>query len=79
MPIVSQRSGDDETLGAAPVSEGGQDYLVKGHVGGELLARCIDYTVRRKHTWEVIRQLAEENSMIVAIGQARPMPPLNVT
>lgn len=69
VPIVVLTGLDDETLGAELVGEGGQDYLVKGQVGSGLLVRCIDYAIRRKHTWEVIRQLAEENSVIAEIGR----------
>jgi hypothetical protein len=39
---------DDETLGSQVVRAGGQDYLVKGEVGGPLIARAIRYAVERQ-------------------------------
>ncbi|HZZ51813.1 MAG TPA: SpoIIE family protein phosphatase [Pseudonocardia sp.] len=39
---------DDEHLGAAAMAEGAQDYLVKGAVEGQLLARSVRYAVERR-------------------------------
>jgi serine phosphatase RsbU (regulator of sigma subunit) len=39
---------DDEHLGAAAMAEGAQDYLVKGAVEGQLLARSVRYSVERR-------------------------------
>lgn len=39
---------DDEHLGAAAMAEGAQDYLVKGTVDGQLLARAVRYSVERR-------------------------------
>ncbi|HEY1974413.1 MAG TPA: response regulator, partial [Pseudonocardia sp.] len=39
---------DDEHLGAAAMAEGAQDYLVKGAVDGQLLARSVRYSVERR-------------------------------
>jgi serine phosphatase RsbU (regulator of sigma subunit) len=39
---------DDEHLGAAAMAEGAQDYLVKGAVDGQLLARTVRYSVERR-------------------------------
>lgn len=49
----------DEHLGAAAVGEGAQDYLVKGHVDGVLLARALRYAVERKRADENARRLRE--------------------
>jgi serine phosphatase RsbU (regulator of sigma subunit) len=49
----------DEHLGAAAVSAGAQDYLVKGQVDGLLLYRVIRYAVERRRLEEAQRQLRE--------------------
>ena len=42
----------DEHLGVDAVAAGAQDYLVKGQVDGELLARALRYAVERKRADE---------------------------
>lgn len=50
---------DDEHEGVAAVSAGAQDYLVKGHVDGSLLARSLRYSIERQRADENARQLRE--------------------
>ncbi|MDS1271946.1 SpoIIE family protein phosphatase [Lipingzhangella sp. LS1_29] len=50
---------DDEHEGVAAVAAGAQDYLVKGHVDGALLARSLRYSLERRHAEESARQLRE--------------------
>ncbi|MGQ0839063.1 PP2C family protein-serine/threonine phosphatase [Actinokineospora sp.] len=50
----------DEQQGVAAVAAGAQDYLVKGQVDGDLLARVIRYAVERVRSEEIQRQLREE-------------------
>ncbi|MEN3306445.1 MAG: hypothetical protein V7603_2647 [Micromonosporaceae bacterium] len=49
----------DEHLGAAAVSAGAQDYLVKGRVDGVLLSRAMRYAVERRRADENARRLRE--------------------
>lgn len=49
-PIVILSGMADETLAVRAVQEGAQDYLVKGKVDGESLARAIRYAVVRHRT-----------------------------
>jgi serine phosphatase RsbU (regulator of sigma subunit) len=49
----------DEYLGIAAVTEGAQDYLVKGTVNGTLLSRALRYAVERKRADENARRLRE--------------------
>jgi serine phosphatase RsbU (regulator of sigma subunit) len=49
----------DEHLGTAAVSEGAQDYLVKGQVDGVLLGRALRYAVERKRADDNIHRLRE--------------------
>ncbi|RJK95526.1 response regulator [Vallicoccus soli] len=47
----------DEHRGAEAVAAGAQDYLVKGQVDGQLLARSIRYALERKRAEEQLRRL----------------------
>ena len=47
----------DEHRGVAAVAAGAQDYLVKGQVDGQLLARSIRYAVERRRADEQLRRL----------------------
>jgi serine phosphatase RsbU (regulator of sigma subunit) len=49
----------DEHLGSAAVSEGAQDYLIKGQVDGNMLARSMRYAVERRRADENARRLYE--------------------
>ena len=70
---------DDEAAGESAVSNGAQDYLVKGKVDGELLARAIRYAVGRRHAEEVDQQLrvaevrADENARLERGLVAHPL------
>ena len=59
----------DEHLGAAAVRAGAQDYLVKGHVDGQMLHRVIRYAVERRSLEETQRQLQE--AQIIARENSR--------
>jgi serine phosphatase RsbU (regulator of sigma subunit) len=47
----------EDGSGTAAVAVGAQDYLVKGHVDGELLTRSIRYAVERKRADSQLRRL----------------------
>jgi PAS domain S-box-containing protein len=49
-PVVVLSGLDDEQLALAAVRTGAQDYLVKGNINGEVLARVIRYAIERKHS-----------------------------
>ncbi|GAA4431151.1 SpoIIE family protein phosphatase [Actinokineospora soli] len=59
----------DAQLGVAAVVAGAQDYLLKGEVDGDLLARVIRYAVGRVRAEEMQRQLREER--LLAMEKAR--------
>ena len=51
---------DDEVLGVQAVRSGAQDYLVKGQVDSNLLARAIRYAMERKRSEEELRTTRDE-------------------
>ena len=42
-PIIVLSGSNDEVTATAAVGEGAQDYLLKGHIDSEILARSIRY------------------------------------
>jgi len=56
-PIVVLTGLNDETVGVEAVSEGAQDYLIKGQVDAQLLRRTIRYAIERKQAEERERRL----------------------
>ncbi|MDY6964438.1 MAG: PAS domain S-box protein [Halobacteriota archaeon] len=52
MPIIVLTGLNDESIGTEAVREGAQDYLVKGHVDGDLLSRTTKYAIERKRVEE---------------------------
>lgn len=57
-PIVVITGLNDETLADRAMQEGAQDYLVKGQVTSDLLARSIRYAIERHRTDQHIREQA---------------------
>ena len=57
--VLVLTGANDENLGIAAMTAGAQDYLIKGHVDGATLSRCIRYAVERKRANESARQLRE--------------------
>jgi serine phosphatase RsbU (regulator of sigma subunit) len=66
-PLIVLTGLDDEAAGVAAVAAGAQDYLVKGDVGSDQLARSIRYAIGRRQAEEAEREL------LLAEAQAREM------
>ena len=58
IPLVILTGQDDESLGLSAVQWGAQDYLVKGHADGNLLARCLLYSIERQRMQATLRNLS---------------------
>jgi two-component system, cell cycle sensor histidine kinase and response regulator CckA len=58
MPIVVLTGLDDETLTLRAMQQGAQDYLVKGKVTGDLLARSLRYAIERQRSEQKIHEQA---------------------
>ncbi|MDY6875835.1 MAG: response regulator [Chloroflexota bacterium] len=70
VPIVVLTGLDDEALAVRAVREGAQDYLVKGQIDGNLLARAIRYAIERKRAAEEIKHRGEELEALREISLA---------
>ncbi len=60
VPIIVSTGLDDESAAIEAVRQGAQDYLVKGRLDSDLLARSIRYAVERKQGEETLRRYAAE-------------------
>lgn len=58
IPVVVLTGLDDEIITLRAMQEGAQDYLVKGQVTGDLLARSLRYAIERQRAEQKIRQQA---------------------
>jgi len=58
-PIVVLTGLNDETLAVRAVQEGAQDYLVKGNVDSNLLARSLRYAIERQRMISQLRKARE--------------------
>lgn len=56
-PLIVLTGLNDEAAGVGAVEAGAQDYLVKGHVDGNQLARAIRYSISRRQVDEARQQL----------------------
>jgi signal transduction histidine kinase len=58
-PIIVLTGLDDEAIGVEAVQRGAQDYLVKGTVNGNILARCMRYAIERKKMADELKRYTE--------------------
>lgn len=60
VPIIVLSGLNDTTVALNAVHEGAQDYLIKGQVDGQLLARAMRYAIERKRMSEQLHHYAAE-------------------
>lgn len=60
VPVIVLTVSDDEATTSAAQCHGAADYLVKGEIGSELLARCIRYSIARKKAELALQQANDE-------------------
>jgi len=65
IPIVVLTGHDDEALAIRAVRAGAQDYLVKGHVDGELLVRSIRYASERGRALDALERREEHYRSLI--------------
>jgi len=70
VPIIVLSGLDDARLEVTAVQKGVEDYLVKGQVDSNLLARTVRYAIERKRTKKI---LDEKQKNIEAIFDAAPI------
>lgn len=58
LPIVVLTELDDEELAATALKRGAQDYLIKGELGGRIIARSLRYAIERQRLTEALRGLS---------------------
>ncbi len=60
VPIIVLSGLNDTTIALSAVHQGAQDYLIKGEVNGQLLARAMRYAIERKRMSEQLHRYAAE-------------------
>ncbi|MBF0509599.1 MAG: response regulator [Deltaproteobacteria bacterium] len=65
IPIIVLTNLDDEDTAYRAVRHGAQDYLVKGQVDGQLLARSICYAIERKRAQQALRASEEMMRLVI--------------
>jgi serine phosphatase RsbU (regulator of sigma subunit) len=60
VPIIVLSGLNDTTVALNAVHQGAQDYLIKGEVNGDLLARSMRYAIERKRMSEQLHRYAAE-------------------
>ncbi len=65
VPIVVLTGLDDEALAVKAVRAGAQDYLVKGHVDGDLLVRSVRYASERGRSVEALERREEHYRSLI--------------
>jgi diguanylate cyclase (GGDEF)-like protein/PAS domain S-box-containing protein len=61
--IILITGADDETVASTAVPAGAQDYLVKGQIDSNLLARAIRYAFQRTRAEEALRESEERYAL----------------
>lgn len=69
VPVVVLTGLDDDTVATTAVESGAQDYLVKGSVTGDVMARAIRHAIERHQLQSALRERVKEQAGLVAISR----------
>jgi two-component system cell cycle sensor histidine kinase/response regulator CckA len=73
IPVVVLSGRTDEVLAVKAVQAGAQDYLVKGHMEEQVLARAIRYAIERQRSEEALRMQSRVlESMVEGVNVSDP-------
>lgn len=67
VPVVVFTGLQDASLGVRLIQEGAQDYLVKGELRGDILARSIHYAIERHRIEEELKQADRRKTEFLAM------------
>lgn len=70
IPVVVLTGLNDEAIGIKAMQEGAQDYLMKGQVDGNLLARSLRYAIERQ---KLLCDLQDANTKINSLEGLLPI------
>ncbi|MFB3765618.1 MAG: response regulator [Methanotrichaceae archaeon] len=72
LPIIVLTGTDDNSLAFEAIHEGAQDYLVKGQINGQLLARSIRYAIERKSVDEALKsEILKHKQLEAELSEAK--------
>jgi len=57
IPVVVLSGLNDQAVAMAALRAGAQDYLIKGHADGQLIARALRYAIERKQSEDAVARL----------------------
>ncbi|MBN1427640.1 MAG: response regulator [Anaerolineae bacterium] len=66
IPIIVLTGLDDEMMGLEAVQRGAQDYLIKGEVDSNLLARAIRYAIERRRLTDQLHERRRALHLLIA-------------
>jgi PAS domain S-box-containing protein len=59
LPIIVLTGNSDREMALAAVKEGAQDYILKGRIDGEALARSVRFAIERKRSEDALKESEE--------------------
>ncbi|HEY4788158.1 MAG TPA: PAS domain S-box protein [Bacteroidales bacterium] len=66
LPVIILTGLDDDNIIKEAMSNGAQDYLIKGQLTGQLLVRSVRYAINRKQTEQKLAETLSLNQKILA-------------